>query len=152
MKKTVFLFFLVLTASVLLNAAIPPYGRERDPFKDLAEAKKTAAADGKRILMFVGGPWCKWCVILDNFLKNDPELAVLLEKNYVVLKIYAESDLTPNGLFMAKFPSPDGYPHLYVLSEKGELLISQRTDVLEKGQSYDKVKVKDFLLKNAVKK
>ena len=70
MKKTVLLFFLVLTASVLLNAAIPPYGRERDQFKDLAEAKKTAAADGKRIQMFVGGPWCKWCVILDNFLKN----------------------------------------------------------------------------------
>lgn len=151
MKKTVLLLLLLLV-SLFVIAAIPPYSKERDPFKDLANTKKTAAADGKRILMFVGGPWCKWCVILDNFIKNDPELATVLEKNYVILKIYAESNLAPNGLFMAKFPHPDGFPHLYVLSEKGELLISQRTDVLEKGQSYDKVKVKDFLLKNAQKK
>ena len=151
MKKTV-LLLLFLLASLFVIAAIPPYGKERDPFKDLADAKKTAAADGKRILMFVGGPWCNWCVILDNFIKNDPELSALLEKNYVIVKIYAEKDLTPNGLFMARFPNPDGYPHLYVLNEKGELLVSQRTDVLEKGQSYDKVKVKDFLLKNAQKK
>ena len=91
-------------------------------------------------------------MILDDFLKKDPELSSLLEKNYVIMKIYVEKDLTPNGLFMARFPNPDAYPQLYVLSENGDLLISQRTDVLEKGQSYDKVKVKDFLLKNASKK
>jgi thioredoxin-related protein len=152
MKRKIALAFAFCLAAAVLLASIPPYDKNGDPFKDLSIAKKTAKAEGKRILVFAGGPWCDWCARLDNFLKADQELTTIIDRNYVVMKVYVEKDLTPNGLFLAKFPSAPGFPHIYVLNSEGQLLISQKTDVLEKGEGYDNVKVKEFLENYALKK
>jgi len=151
MMKRIFLAALFSVAAILA-ASMPPYDKNADPFKELASAKKEAKASGKRILLIAGGPWCDWCARFDDFITKDSELAGLASKYYVIMKVYVDRDFTPNGIFMAKFPTPPGFPHLYILNGEGELLVSQKTDLLEKGDSYDKVKVRTFLIENAPKK
>lgn len=152
MSRNLMVTVLLFLAALVALAAIPPYDRNADPFKELSASKRTAKIEGKNILVFVGGDWCDWCARLDKFIMNDPELTSIAEKNYVMMKVYVDRDLAPNGLFLTKYPTPPGFPHLYILDQEGELLISQKTDTLEKGQSYDKEKVKKFLLEHAMKK
>ena len=143
-NRMIALLILVLTGFALISQ-VPPTDKKGDPFKDLQKAEETAKKDQKRILVFVGGEWCEWCARLDNFINSDKELLDILNKNYVVVKVHCEKDMTPNALFLAKYPTPPGFPHIYVLNAEGKLLESRKTDSLEQGESYDKAKVKEFL-------
>ena len=69
------------------------YDPKRDADKDIRAAAAEAKLTGKRVLVEVGGDWCKWCHIMDGFYKQNPALLDLREKNYV-LRLY-ESAGTP---------------------------------------------------------
>ncbi|NMB98664.1 MAG: thioredoxin family protein [Thermoanaerobaculaceae bacterium] len=150
--KSFMIFVSILILSFCSFSQIPPTDKSGDPFKDLQKAKSIATKEQKRILLIVGGDWCDWCGRLDDFINKDKELVDILNKNYVVVKVYCKGDLTPNGLFLAKFPTPSEFPHIFVLNSEGILLESKRTANLEKGESYDKSKVKEFLEYWAIKK
>lgn len=151
MKKS-FLFLFIMFIFTPLFPQIPPTKKESDPFKDLENAKSIAAKENKKILIVVGGNWCNWCQRFDDFINKDKELVEIVNKHFVVVKIYCNSDLTPNGLFLAKFPIPSEFPYIYILNSDGILIESKRTATLEEGETYSKVKVKDFLLNYAQKK
>ena len=151
LKRTVALLILVIAVASIF-AQIPPTDKKGDPFKDLQKAEEAASKEQKRILVIVGGDWCEWCARLDNFINSDKELVDILNKNYVVVKVYSEKDLSPNGLFLGKYATAPGFPHIYVLSAEGKLLESKRTDSLEQGESYDKAKVREFLASWASRK
>ncbi len=138
-----FLLFLFLTTL----CQIPKIDKKGDPVKDLIKAKEIAQKENKKIMVIVGGDWCDWCDRFDNFVNNDKDLSSIVKDNFVVMKVYSEKDLSPNSLFLLKFPAPPAFPHIYILNSKGELLESKKTEELEKGESYDKVKVKEFLVK-----
>lgn len=145
-KVVVYLFFFFFLISFLFFAQIPPTNKNTDVFKDFEKTKSMAKEENKRILILVGGDWCDWCTKLDNFINNDKELLEIIKKNYIVLKVYSNSDLTPNGLFLAKFPSPSEFPFIYVLNSDEKLLESKKSSLFEKGESYDRLKIKEFLL------
>ncbi|MFO1054511.1 MAG: thioredoxin family protein [Planctomycetota bacterium] len=52
----------------------------------LAAAQKRAEADGKRLFLHFGAPWCGWCHRLEDFLAL-PEIAAIVAKDYVDVKI-----------------------------------------------------------------
>lgn len=117
-----------------------------DPVADLKTAVERAQAEGKRIILDVGGEWCSWCHFLDNFFAKNADLMKLREDNYVWLKINM-SPANENKNFLAAYPAIQGYPHLFVLESDGTLLHSQHTNVLELGKSYDPAKMTEFLTK-----
>ena len=120
------------------------FNSKSDPHVDLSLAVEEAQSAGKRILIEVGGDWCKWCHILDDFIKKTPEVKSLLEKNYVYVKVnYSEEN--KNEKFFMKFPMIQNYPHFFVLDKTGMVLQSQETKELEEGNSYNKQKMLDFL-------
>lgn len=51
------------------------YDTTCNAFADLQMAMKGAKADGKRILVDVGGTWCSWCHILDDYITGHPRVA-----------------------------------------------------------------------------
>lgn len=144
MRKTIII--LCLFPLILIYSQIPDYKRDADPWIDLKNAKERALKENKRILMIVGGEWCEWCLKLDKFLKNDRELLDIIEKNYIVIKIYSLQTLEPNQTFLIKLPLPKGFPFIYVLEKDGELLAAQETSSFESGNNYNKNKIKNFLL------
>ena len=133
-----------------------PFVREkfdplRDPKADLAAAVIIAAKENKRIILDVGGEWCGWCVYMDKFFYQNPKLDKLRNDNYVWVK----GNMSPeneNLTFLAPYPVPNGYPHLYVLDETGKMIHSQDTAPLEAGKGYDLAKFTAFLKKWIPKK
>jgi thiol:disulfide interchange protein len=118
----------------------------RDPAKDVAAAAAAAKEQGKRVLVDVGGEWCAWCHIMDDFIAANADVRAAVDTNYIVVKVNW-SPQNKNEAFLSAFPKINGYPHLFVLDGNGKLVHSQETDVLELGRSYDKPKFLAFLKK-----
>ena len=120
----------------------------RDPAKDVAAAAAAAKDQGKRVLVDVGGEWCVWCHIMDDFIAANPDVRAAVESNYIFVKVNW-SPQNKNEAFLSTLPAVKGYPHLFVLDGDGKLVHSQETDVLEQGRGYDKAKFLAFLRKYA---
>jgi hypothetical protein len=120
------------------------YDTTRDAFADLQMAMKRAKADGRRILVDVGGTWCSWCHILDDYITEHPRVADALRRDYVTLKVNM-SPRHENERFLSRYPRISGYPHLFVLDSDGKLVHSQDTSELEEGHSYNEARVLEFL-------
>lgn len=130
--------FSLLFASTLSSAAsnnqlldtLPTYSTtydpKRDAFKDGAAAVKLATETNRRILIELGGNWCKWCHIMDDFFDKNPDIKQQLHETFVMLKINV-SDANNNAEFLKSFPKPLGYPHMYVSEYDGSVLWSQDT-------------------------
>ena len=127
------------------------YDPTRDPFADGREAIKLATKTHRRILIEVGGDWCKWCHILDRFINNDPHIKKSLYETFVVLKVNV-SDENSNEKFLATFPKALGYPHMYITESNGQVIHSQDTAEFLLNKKYSKTKFMQFLNKWKLKK
>lgn len=93
----------------------------RNAAADLKAAEAQARAQGKPILMDVGGNWCPWCLLLDYTLQHDAALRSLQAENFVVLHVNWSSG-NRNEAVLSQFPQPTGFPQWYLLTADGHLL------------------------------
>ena len=80
---------------------------------------------GYPYLAVLDAPWCGWCVRMDKFLAR-PEIAKILEKDYVVAKIDL-TRMTGAEAVVAKIRKPGeggGIPWFAFVDESGEILIT----------------------------
>ena len=128
------LALLILGVSPMLAASeLPPYSRgyspARDPFADGRDAIKTAQASQRRVLIELGGDWCRWCrwcMALDRFLADNAPVRERLHRHFVILKVNVSED-NNNAAFLAGLPPTQGYPHLFVANMNGRVIHSQDT-------------------------
>ena len=126
--------------------AVAEFDSTRDPVKDVGDAVVEAKRTGRRILLDVGGNWCKWCHYLDSFWEKNKDVADFLHEKFIYVKVnYSKGN--ENKDFLSKYPKIPGYPHFFVLNTDGTLLWSQDTSELESGQGHDHDKVLAFLKK-----
>jgi thioredoxin-related protein len=118
----------------------PARNAEQDIRDGVAEAKRT----GKRVLLEVGGQWCIWCHIMDEYFEKHPDLLAFREKNFIMVKINF-SDENKNERVLSRYPDVAGYPHIFVLDHDGKLLHSQDTGKLEEGRGYNLERFMAFL-------
>jgi len=122
------------------------YDKKRNPHTDLALSMEKAKKSGKKILMVVGGEWCKWCGQLDNFLDDHESVAEDFYTSFEVLRVYYGKGISKEGKsLLTQFPAPKGTPHFYLLDSKAKLLKSIDTGNLERGYSYNKKKFMAFI-------
>jgi thiol:disulfide interchange protein len=143
----VFALTLLFGGTAVAQSAYAPvtkYDPKRDAARDIDDAVAEAKRTNRRILLEVGGEWCVWCHIMDEYFDKHPDLTALRDKNYVTVKINF-SDENPNKEVLTRYGPIEGYPHIFVLDSDGKLLHSQGTGVLESGRSYDLEKVNNFL-------
>lgn len=117
-----------------------------DAAKDITLGIAKAKAEGKKVLLDVGGEWCGWCHKLDALFSTNSEIAEILAKKYVIVKVNFSPE-NKNEAVLSKYPKINGYPHLFVLDADGKLLHSQDTGLLESGPNHDPAKVIEFLKK-----
>ncbi len=120
------------------------YDPDRDPFDDLRSAVDLTQNTGQRILLEVGGEWCKWCHILEKFIQEHEQIRKMMDDNFILIKVNYSQENKNEG-FLSRYPAIPGYPHFYVLNSDGSFLHSQGTEVLESGEGYDVQKMTDFL-------
>lgn len=115
---------------------VAEYNPDRSPSADLKATVKRAQAEGKRILLDVGGEWCSWCHAFDRYIVEHEAVATALRKDFLIMKVnYSEANF--NRDFLSAYPKIPGYPHLFVLEKDGTLLLSKSTGDLEEGSSYN---------------
>ena len=143
---------LVVLLSLLLCAAasaadLPArFDPTRDAAADVAQAVSVASAQGKRVIVDVGGEWCSWCHILDRFIASHPEVRTLIDARYVWVKVNVSKE-NRNRALLARWPRIEGYPHLFILDAGGRLVHSQDTGILESGKGYDEARFVAMLRK-----
>ncbi|MFY9560353.1 MAG: thioredoxin domain-containing protein [Terriglobales bacterium] len=88
------------------------------------EAFAAAKRENKPILLDIGAVWCHWCHVMDRESYDDPELAKIVNENYIAVKVdrderpdidsryqVAVSALTGQGGWpLTGFLTPDGKP------------------------------------------
>jgi thioredoxin-related protein len=116
----------------------------RDAAADLVEALTRAVAEGKRVIVDVGGEWCAWCHILDRFIAANEDVRSLIDAGFVWVKVNYSPE-NRNERLLSRWPKVEGYPHLFVLDGQGRVLRSQASAQLEGGRTYDKAKMLRFL-------
>jgi thioredoxin-related protein len=147
-KSPILLFALALLLCTAARAADLPtnFDPSRDAAADVAHAIALAHADGKRVIVDVGGEWCSWCHVLDRFIADNTDVRSLLEAKYVWVKVNYSKE-NRNAALLARWPKIAGYPHLFVLDANGRLVHSQDTSELESGEGYGKGKFMAMLRK-----
>ena len=144
--------FLLLAATLLwfstANAAPRKkwYDASLDGNKQLDEAIVKAKAAGKYVLVQVGGDWCKWCIRLNQTIEQDAELLKLMNDKYEWVHLFYGKE-NKNEAVMERLKNPNklGFPVFVLLDSKGNYLNTFATDVLEKGDGYDRAKLVTFL-------
>lgn len=122
-----------------LNSTLPTYSKvyddQRDPFADAKAALSLADASNRQVLINIGGNWCTWCYKMDQFLINNPNVYQALHSKYVVLKVNV-SDSNDNEAFMKSLPPVMGYPHMFISTAQGKMILSKDTAELLDGDQY----------------
>ncbi|HCM48584.1 MAG TPA: thioredoxin family protein [Colwellia sp.] len=120
------------------------YDEQRDPFKDATAAIGLAKKTNRQVLIEIGGNWCSWCHKMDSFLAKNPDVYKALHSQYVLLKI-SVSDSNENNDFMKSLPPVLGYPHMYVSTAQGKIILSKDTAELLDDNDYSKSQWLNFL-------
>ncbi len=98
---------------------------------DLENALTQASGEHKRVIVDFGGNWCGDCRVLNIYL-HDPANLALLKANYVMVNINV-GELDQNLDIAAKYgvPVQKGVPALIVLSSAGQVIYRQYTGEAE---------------------
>jgi thioredoxin-related protein len=119
------------------------YDKASDPAADLTETLEIAKANGKRVILQVGGDWCVWCARISEYMDTNETVHGILDDNFVVMKVTYPGDNA--DAFLEQYPTCEGYPHLFVLENDGTFMHSQGTGELEEGKGYDQDVFVEFL-------
>ena len=113
--------------------------------RDVATAAAIAKAQGKRVIVDVGGQWCSWCHILDRFIAAQCRRPLrCATAGYVWVKVNWSKENRTRRCYRAG----RGSMAIRISScstRDGKLLHSQDTGLLESGTGYDKAKFIAFL-------
>ncbi len=121
-----------------------------NPYENVDSALKVvmskAKKEGKHVFVQIGGNWCGWCKLFNEFVTKDAQLDSTIQANYVVYHLnYSQENLNKKALAQYKFPQRFGFPVFIILNKNGEQLHTQNSAYLEQGKSYNKDKVIEFL-------
>jgi len=143
-------FFLSMSTYAIDTNDLPKYSKvydeQSDPFKDAGAAIKLAKETNRNVLIEIGGNWCGWCKKMDEFLVKNPDVYKKLHDEFVLLKI-SVSDTNENEAFMKSLPPVLGYPHMYVSTNTGKMILSKDTAELLEDEQYSKEQWLAFLNK-----
>ena len=119
---------------------------DRDAAADVERAIAEARRTGKRVLLDIGGDWCPWCHLLEQFFQGNPSLLSLREDNFVTVAIYSGAERKDKQI-LSRYPKVPAIPHFFVLEGDGSLLHSQNVVELQTKGTYSPDKMREFFTK-----
>lgn len=144
MKKLIFFFLIVFSIELHAQDSLI-YHPELNATEQIKAATIKATNENKHILLMIGGNWCRWCRMFNKFVTTDMQLDSAMNKNFIVEHInYSKENKNEELLKQLKFPQRFGFPVFVILNSNGELIHTQNSAYLEKGEGYNKETVMDF--------
>ena len=149
MKKVFLLFFFCFTISFIQANGIDTgklYNPTANTAKDISEVLKQAQSEKIYVLIQAGGNWCGWCIAFNKFTKEDKQIDSVLKADFIIYHLnYSQENKNYATFKKYGFPQRFGFPVFLILDGNGKLLHTENSAYLEKGKSYDQVKVFEFL-------
>jgi len=138
---------LLATGGLAQTPTAPLYDESADAHQAISAAIVSAARTHKNIVLDFGANWCFDCHVLDEQMRK-PELASIVEKNFVVVHIDV-GRMDKNTDLAAKYGVPlrRGIPALAVLDSKGKLLYAQDQGQFEDARHMSYEDIKAFFVK-----
>ena len=122
------------------------YDPSADAMSDIAQAVTIAKKSNKHVFIKVGGNWCGWCKLYDKFSKYDADVSNIMEEEYVsILVNWSPENKNLDAMKYLGSPQRFGYPVFVILNDKGDVIHTQDTALLEEGRGYNKSLVIRFL-------
>jgi thioredoxin-related protein len=145
MKKTIFFIMLMLLSTgVIFSQKV--YDEKQDGDKALTQAIDKAKADNKYVFAMVGGNWCKWCLMFNDFALTNEKVKKTLDDNFIFIHInYSKGNENEKAMQRLGYPERFGFPVFVILNEKGERVHTQYSAYLEQGEGYSEKEVLFFL-------
>ena len=146
MKKQYFLTLFFSACLMVLQAQTTKvYDENADAAADIKNAVELAKQENKQVMVFIGGNWCPWCLILNKFINEDAEVKSMLYDNYKVVKLdHSKGNKNLPILERFDFPQRFGFPVIVILDQDGKRIHTQNSAYLELDKSYDKKKLMGF--------
>ncbi len=69
----IILFFMVFAIGSAQTVRPKIYNPDADAKADIAQAVKQAKAEGKNVLLQIGGNWCPWCIAAASVLSRSTQ-------------------------------------------------------------------------------
>lgn len=106
------------------------YDLNLDPVRTLESAEARAQREGRKIMVVLGGNWCKWCLSLDELMRTHEEIRSQLDEHFIVVKL----DSAKAKVLDEQWGNPTrfGVPVLVFLDANGHLEYVQETGSLER--------------------
>jgi thiol:disulfide interchange protein len=118
-----------------------------NPKTDIAAALARAKREHKRVILDFGGDWCGDCQVLDIYLHQAPN-AALLERHFVLVHVsIGQMDRNIDVAAKYRVPISKGVPALAVLAPDGKVLYAQATGEFADMRHMDAQSVTEFLNK-----
>jgi thioredoxin-related protein len=98
-------------------------------FYSFNEGLALAKKEKKAIIVDFYADWCRWCKVMDEQVFSDKEVADLLNKNYIVIRIYTDRPDSEKIVFknqklssqeFAGYVGVQGLPTLIFMESSGE--------------------------------
>ncbi|MDR7435705.1 MAG: thioredoxin domain-containing protein [Armatimonadota bacterium] len=88
------------------------------------EAFEKARREGRPILLDIGASWCHWCHVMDRESYEDPEVARIINENFVPVKV--DRDERPDvdaryQMFVGALTGEGGWPLTAFLTPEGKV-------------------------------
>ncbi len=149
MKKNLVLLSLMMSSVMVFSQDMTKfklYKPEEKAEQEIAKTVKQAKAEGKHVLIQVGGNWCIWCARFNEFITNDTKIDSIIRAGYIVHHLnYSKENYNAKLLAKYGYPQRFGFPVFLVLDGEGKLIHTQNSWYLEDGKkSYDRDKVIAF--------
>lgn len=146
MKNITLLLSFVLFSLMSFSQKPVLYNIHADGIKQLDSAMIDAEMQNKHIMVQIGGNWCPWCFIFNDFIKNDNELDSIVKADYVVIHVnYDGKKESFPILERLEYPHRFGFPVIVITNAQGKRLHTQNSWFLEEGNTYNRKKVLTFL-------
>ena len=137
---TAFLFFASAQSEFKL------YNAEENAMEQMKNATTQAGKENKHVLLIIGGNWCKWCKLFDEFSHKTFQVDSMLNADFIVEHInFSKENKNLQAMQALEFPQRFGFPVFAIMDGTGKRIHTQQTGYLEEDKGYSKEKVVEFL-------
>lgn len=146
-KLTLALIAGLISLTLSAQHTVKIYNPDADAKKEVAAAVAKAGAEGKHVLLQIGGNWCPWCVRFHKMVNEDAKLDSLVKANYEVVVVnYSNENNNHEFLATLGYPQRFGFPVFVILDGKGNVLHTQDSGYLEQDKGYSREKVERLFM------
>lgn len=120
------------------------YDPDRNAILDFKMALDDAKENQKLVLLELGGDWCHWYHILDEFHRRNNKIRQQLLEVFVMMKVNV-SEENWNDKLRSHLPGVIEYPHFFITDSAGHLIASQNVFEFEDRGTYSRKLFKNII-------